>query len=147
MPVTRISIPACLPLQKARALADAVHDGLVETCNVPPKDRFQFISAYAPEMMLIDPTFPDVRRTAEASIVEILFLEGRTIEQKSRLFQRIADRAMQAGFAGDDIMVTLTENKPTDWSVGYGRSYGDQHEPLSMHCSGIIEGLQVQREV
>jgi hypothetical protein len=48
MPVTRISIPACLPLQKARALADAVHEGLVETRNVPPKDRFQFISAYAP---------------------------------------------------------------------------------------------------
>jgi phenylpyruvate tautomerase PptA (4-oxalocrotonate tautomerase family) len=52
MPLTRISIPTCLPQQKARALADAVHEGLVETCNVPPKDRFQFISAYPPEMML-----------------------------------------------------------------------------------------------
>jgi phenylpyruvate tautomerase PptA (4-oxalocrotonate tautomerase family) len=82
-----------------------------------------------------------VRRTPEASIVEILFLEGRTVEQKTRLFRRIADRAMQAGFAGDDIMVTLTENKPTDWSAGYGRSYGDQHEPLSTDCSGIIEKL------
>jgi Tautomerase enzyme len=79
--------------------------------------------------MLIDPTFPDVRRTPEASIVEILFLEGRTVEQKTRLFQRIVDRAMQAGFAGDDIMVTLTENEPTDWSAGNGRSYGDQPEP------------------
>ena len=139
MPVARISIPTCLPPHKARALADAVHEGLVETCNVPPKDRFQLISAYAPEMMLIDPTFPDVRRTPEASIVEILFLEGRTVEQKSRLFRWIADRAMQAGFAGDDVMVTLTENKPTDWSVGYGRCYGDQHTPPSMDHSAIIE--------
>jgi len=129
MPLSRISIPAALPLQKARALADAVHEGLVETCNVPPGDRFQLISAYAPEMMLIDPAFPDVRRTVEASIVEILFLEGRTIDQKRDLFRRIAERAMQAGFAGDDIMVTLTENAPTDWSVGYGRCYGDQHAP------------------
>lgn len=130
MPLTRISIPTCLSPHKARALADAVHEGLVETCHVPPKDRFQLISTYGPEMMLIDPTFPDVRRTVEASIVEILFLEGRTVEQKTRLFRRIADRAMQAGFAGDDIMVTLTENKPTDWSAGNGRSYGDQHGVL-----------------
>jgi phenylpyruvate tautomerase PptA (4-oxalocrotonate tautomerase family) len=128
VPLARISIPAALPPQKTRALADAVHEGLVETCNVPPGDRFQLISAYAPDMMLIDPTFPDVRRTGEASIVEILFLEGRTIEQKRHLFRRIAERAVEAGFAGDDIMVTLTENAPTDWSVGYGRSYGDQHE-------------------
>jgi len=132
MPLTRISIPACLPLRKARALADAVHEGLVETCEVPRKDCFQLISAYAPETMLIDPTFPDVRRTAEASIVEILFLEGRTVDQKRRLFRRIADRAMQAGFAGDDIMVTVTENRATDWSVGYGRSYGDQQERASI---------------
>lgn len=130
VPLTRISIPACLPPHKARALADAVHEGLVETCNVPSRDRFQLISTYPPDMMLIDPTFPDVRRTPEASIVEILFLEGRTIEQKTRLFRRIADRAMQAGFAGDDIMVTLTENKPTDWSAGNGRSYGDRPEAV-----------------
>ena len=141
MPLSRISIPAALAPHKARALADAVHEGLVETCNVPPGDRFQLISAFAPEMMLIDPTFPDVRRTAEASIVEILFLEGRTVEQKRRLFRRIAERAMQAGFAGDDIMVTLTENAPTDWSVGYGRSYGDQHEPQPMDRSEMMETL------
>jgi phenylpyruvate tautomerase PptA (4-oxalocrotonate tautomerase family) len=132
MPLSRISIPAALAPQKARALADAVHEGLVETCNVPPGDRFQLISVYEPEMMLIDPTFPDVRRTVEASIVEILFLEGRTIDQKRDLFRRIAARAMQAGFAGDDIMVTLTENAPTDWSVGYGRCYGDQHAPQAI---------------
>src|SRR5690348_3134252 len=129
MPLSRISIPITLSQQKARALADAVHEGLVETCNVPHRDRFQLISAYAPEMMLIDPTFPDVNRTPEASIVEILFLEGRTVEQKRHLFRRIAERAMQAGFAGDDVMVTLTANQPADWSVGYGRSYADQHEP------------------
>jgi phenylpyruvate tautomerase PptA (4-oxalocrotonate tautomerase family) len=141
MPLSRISIPSTLAPQKARALADAVHEGLVETCDVPPGDRFQLISAYTTDMMLIDPTFPDVSRTPEASIVEILFLEGRTLEQKRHLFRRIAERAMQAGFAGDDIMVTLTENAPTDWSVGYGRSYGDQHEP---QATGSRSSIQCQ---
>ena len=59
-----------------RALADAAHEGLVETCGVPPNDRFQLVSTYAPEMMFIDPTFPDVARTPDASIIEILFSRG-----------------------------------------------------------------------
>ena len=128
MPLARISVPATLPTPKARRLADAVHEGLVTTCNVPLKDRFQLISVFESEQMIVDPTFPDVNRTPEASIVEILFLEGRTVTQKSALFQNIAAGAIEAGFAGDDIMITLSENAPTDWSLGYGRCYGQNHE-------------------
>ena len=129
MPLARISVPSCLSAEKVRALADAVHEGLVEACGIPPNERFQVISAYAPEMMFVDPTFPNVARSPEASIVEILFLAGRTIEQKKHLFRRIADRAVSAGFHEDDIMVALTENTPTDWSLGRGLAYGDKHKP------------------
>lgn len=127
MPLARISVPVHLPVSKTRGLADAVHDGLVTTCNVPLADRFQLISRFGEEEMLIDPHFPDVIRTAEASIVDILFLEGRTNSQKAALFQHIATGAIAAGFQGDDIMIVLMENALTDWSLGYGRSYGDSH--------------------
>ena len=80
-------------------------------------------------MMLIDPTFPNVTRTAEASIVEILFLRGRTVDQKKHLFRSIVARAVEAGFAGDDIMIALAENAPVDWSLGHGLAFGDHHEP------------------
>ncbi len=70
--------------------------------------------------MILDPTFPDVRRSAEACVIEILFLEGRTTEQKSRLFQTIVARALDAGFCSDDIMIALMENAPTDWSLAGG---------------------------
>jgi hypothetical protein len=130
MPLARLSVPAHLAPASIRALADAAHDSLVETCGVPPNDRFQFVSTYAPEMMIIDPTFPDVARTPDASIIEILFLEGRTIDQKQNLFRRIADRAVRAGFSGDDVMIVLTENAPVDWSLGHGRAFGDHHAPI-----------------
>ncbi|XSC46396.1 tautomerase family protein [Bradyrhizobium sp. RDT10] len=130
MPLARISVPAHLAPAQVRALADAVHEGLVETCGVPPNDRFQLVSTFAPERMLIDPTFPDVVRTPDASIIEILFLEGRTIDQKQNLFRRIADRAIRAGFSGDDVMIALSENAPVDWSLGRGRAFGDQHAPM-----------------
>ena len=131
MPLARLSVPAHLAPAKIRALADAVHEGLVETCGVPPNDRFQLVSTYAREMMFIDPTFPDVARTPDASIIEILFLEGRTIDQKKNLFRRIADRAVSAGFSGDDVMIALTENAPVDWSLGRGLAFGDHHAPMA----------------
>ena len=131
MPLARISVPAHLAPAKIRALADAAHEGLVETCGVPPNERFQIVSAYGPEMMLIDPTFPALARTPDASIIEILFLEGRTVDQKRNLFRRIADRAVSAGFSSDDVMIALTENAPVDWSLGRGLAFGDQHAPMA----------------
>ena len=131
MPLARISVRAHLAPAKIRALADAAHDSSVETCGVPPNDRFQLVSTYAREMMVIDPTFPDVARTPDASIIEILFLEGRTVDQKRNLFRRIADRAVRAGFSGDDVVIVLTENAPADWSLGRGRAFGDHHVPMA----------------
>lgn len=124
MPLARISVPAHLPREQAIALADAVHEALVATCGVPPKDRFQLISRFAEGTMIVDPTFPDVVRTADASIVEITFLAGRDDEKKQRLYRSIMDKATAAGFKADDIMVALTENRPIDWSLGRGLAYG-----------------------
>ena len=130
MPLARISVPSLLSPAKVRALADAVHHGLVTTCGVPDKNRFQLVSSYPSGSMILDPTFPNFRRSAEACVIEILFLEGRTTEQKSRLFQTIAARALDAGFSSDDIMIALVENAPTDWSLGRGLSFGKDHRPV-----------------
>lgn len=74
--------------------------------------------------MILDPTFPDVVRTADASIVEITFLRGRTDDQKRRLYGYVVEKAVAAGFVPDDIMIALTENSPIDWSLGRGQAYG-----------------------
>ncbi len=126
MPLAHIHVPEVLPADKIRRLADAVHDGLVSTCNVPFNDRFQLIFQLDGERMIIDRHFPDVSRTPEASIVQILFLRGRTVEQKKALFQHIAAGAVEAGFSGDDIMVCLVENAALDWSLGRGQCFADR---------------------
>lgn len=125
MPLSRISIPAHLPQKKVVALADAVQDGLVEACAIPREDRFQLISRYAPDSMIIDPHFPDAQRTADASIVEILLIGGRSAAQKAQLYRRIVEGAISAGFAGDDIMIAVIENTRGDWSAAKGQSYAD----------------------
>jgi phenylpyruvate tautomerase PptA (4-oxalocrotonate tautomerase family) len=123
MPLARISVPAHMTAEKVRTLANAVHEALVSTCNVPANERFQLVSRYAGQDMIIDPTFPNMERTADASIVEILFLTGRTDERKRSLYRAIVADAVAGGFRPDDVMVALVENAPIDWSLGRGEAY------------------------
>jgi hypothetical protein len=125
VPLTHLSVPAHLSAAQVRSLADAVHDGLVTTCNVPEDDRFQLVSRFAPDAMMLNPTFGQVRRTADASVVEITFLSGRTEDQKRKLFKQVVERAVQAGFVADDILIALTENGKIDWSLGRGQAFAD----------------------
>jgi hypothetical protein len=125
MPLTKLSAPRHLAYAKVKALADAVQDGLVQTCNVPPKDLFQIIARYESEEMILDPTFGGVSRSQDACIAEVTFLSGRTDDQKRNLFRHIADKAVAAGFRPDDVMVALTENSRMDWSLGQGVAYAD----------------------
>jgi len=60
-----------------------------------------------------------------------------TVDQKRNLFRRITDRAVSAGFSGDDVMIALTENAPVDWSLGRGRAFGDQHAPKAASPASI----------
>ena len=123
MPLAHISVPAHLPPQQVRALADAVHEGLLKTCHVPHDDRFQLISCVAADRMLWNPTFPDVTRTADACVIEITFLRGRSDDQKRALYRYVVEQAVAADFAADDIMIALTENSPIDWSMGRGEAF------------------------
>jgi phenylpyruvate tautomerase PptA (4-oxalocrotonate tautomerase family) len=127
MPLTKISAPKHLASNRVKALAAAVQDGLVKICHVPPNDLFQLISRFDTDDMIIDPHFGGVNRSNDACIVEIVFLSGRTDEQKRALFRHIAEHAVQAGFRADDIMVALVENSRMDWSLGLGVAYADQH--------------------
>ena len=126
MPLTRLSVPAHLNARQVRSLANAVHDALVECCDVPQGDRFQLVSRFEREHLILDPNFGDVKRTADACVIEITFLSGRTDAQKRRLYRDLAARAAGIGFAQDDLVVGLVENGAIDWSLGNGRAYVDK---------------------
>lgn len=127
MPLTKISVPKHLTQKQVRALAAAVQDGLVKTCHVPPNDLFQLISRFEFDEMILDPHFGGVTRSKDACVIEVVFLLGRTDDQKRALFRHVADQAVQAGFCADDIMIALVENSRMDWSLGLGVAYADYH--------------------
>ncbi|TXT37042.1 MAG: tautomerase [Comamonadaceae bacterium] len=127
MPLTKISAPKHLQSSMVKALAEAVQEGLVKTCNVPPNDLFQLITRFDVDEIILDPHFGGVNRSNNACIAEIVFLTGRTDDQKRALFHHISDKAVQAGFRSDDIMVALVENSRMDWSLGHGVAYADHN--------------------
>lgn len=132
MPLVRISVPAHLAAEKVHALADAVHEALVATCDIPPNERFQLISRFATADMFVDATFPNVTRSAEASIIEITLLKGRCDEKKRSLFRMIIAGTTRGGFRPDDVMVALIENAAIDWSLGRGEAYESVSASLSL---------------
>jgi len=123
MPLIRLTVPDHLPDASVRALADATHHALVACCGVPWADRFILIARLPGRDMLFDPHYPNVTRSADACVVDITLLGGRTTEQKQRLYQHIAAGAAYAGLRADDVMVALTENTAMDWSLGLGMSF------------------------
>lgn len=104
-----------------------------EACDVPPDDRFQLISRFQPDAMLLNPTFPNVSRSSGACVVKITFLRRRSEEQKHALYARVVANAASSGFAPDDIMITSTENSPNDWSLGRGQAYS-AHSDAGARC-------------
>ena len=124
MPLTRLSVPKHLTAIQVKALADAVQTGLVSTCNVPVDDRFQLITRFDVDDMILNPTFGGMQRSPNACVVEVTFLEGRTPDQKRALYRCVADQAVAAGFAADDIMIALVENAAIDWTLGRGLAFG-----------------------
>jgi phenylpyruvate tautomerase PptA (4-oxalocrotonate tautomerase family) len=123
MPLCRISVPQHLPASQVKALAEAVHSGLMSTCDVSIDNHFQLITRHEADEMILNPTYGGVARTRDACIVEILLLKGRTDKQKRALYRQVNDLAVAAGFKADDIMITLVENELIDWTVGCGQTF------------------------
>ncbi|MDX2101236.1 MAG: tautomerase family protein [Alphaproteobacteria bacterium] len=120
MPLVRFDLAQTLPPERVAALTDALHTALVETCAVPEADRFHIVTRHAPDGLMLDATFPNIPRSAAASVVQVTFRAGRSVDQKRALYRRFADLAEAAGHRREDLLVVLTENTSPDWSFGNG---------------------------
>jgi 4-oxalocrotonate tautomerase len=119
MPLVRISVREGRTPAQRRALGDAVHRAMVETCKVPADDRFQIITEHTADLVY-DPKYLGVERSDGVVLVQIFFRKGRTVEQKRALYKRIAGLFGELGTRPQDALVTLSENDAADWSFGDG---------------------------
>jgi len=133
MPLVRISLLKGKPASYRRKLGDAVHQALVETIDVPAKDRFQLIAEHDPEDFVYDREYLGIQRSRELVIIQITLSAGRSLHLKRRLYRAIANRlAAAVQLRPEDIWINLVEVAKENWSFGNGvASYAPEETALA----------------
>ena len=123
MPLVRISLRKGTSAEYRKALADGVHQALVEAIAIPPDDRFQVITEYDPENLVYDPQYLGVKRSDRIVFVEVTMSQGRKPQQKRKLYKRMVEILSESpGLAKQDLLITLVEVAWENWSFGNGEA-------------------------
>lgn len=121
MPLVHISLLRGKPAPYVRAIADGVHQALVETFETPLKDRFQIIQQLAPEELIFDADYLEVQRTSDIVVIHIVAARTRSTATKQAFYQAVATNlARNPGLRPQDVQVILSPNEREDWSFGNG---------------------------
>jgi len=121
MPLVRISLMKGKPASYRRKLGDAVHQALVETIDVPAKDRFQLITEHDPEDFVYDREYLGIARSRDLVIIQATISAGRSLHLKRALYRAIAARLHAAvGLRGEDVWINIVETARENWSFGNG---------------------------
>jgi phenylpyruvate tautomerase PptA (4-oxalocrotonate tautomerase family) len=118
MPLVRISLLKGRPAELRRKIGDAIHRALIETIDVPPRDRFQVLTEHEPGDLVYDSEYLGIARTDQIVIVQITLTAGRTLAQKRALFRRIAEQLAALGLRREDAWINLVEVAKENWSFG-----------------------------
>ncbi|RYB01683.1 tautomerase family protein [Lichenibacterium ramalinae] len=121
MPLVRVDMPAGRSPEVRAALGDAIQQALHDALGVPLAERFQVIAEHPPGGLVVDPGYLGIARSAEAVIVQVTLNRGRDAASKRHFHATLAD-ALQAatGMRREDLVVSLVEAGPEDWSFGNG---------------------------
>jgi 4-oxalocrotonate tautomerase len=123
MPLVRIALREGKTEEYKKAIADGVHRAMVEGAGVPELDRFQIISEHPASGLIYDPTYLGIQRSDEIVMVQITLSTGRKLDQKRKLFQRMAELlAKNPGLRPQDLMINLVEVAWENWSFGNGEA-------------------------
>jgi len=123
MPLVRISLREGTTPEYRKALAEGVHQAMVEAMAVPAKDRFQVISEDKAGDLIYDQDYLDVKRSDKIAFVQITLSTGRKPTQKRALFKRMAELlAKSPGLRPEDLLVNLVEVSWENWSFGKGEA-------------------------
>ena len=123
MPLVRISLREGATPEYRKAIAEGVHQAMVEAMAVPAKDRFQVISEDKAGDLIYDEDYLDVKRSDKIAFVQITLSTGRKPTQKRALFKRMAELlAKSPGLRPEDLLVNLVEVSWENWSFGKGEA-------------------------
>lgn len=121
MPLVRIEMQQGRDRAFRREVGSVVYDALREHTGVPENDRFQVITEHVPDNFIFDADYLGIHRSDDLVMIEIIFVGGRSIDQKKALYKGIADGlSSRLGMRREDVFICLVEVAKENWSFGNG---------------------------
>jgi 4-oxalocrotonate tautomerase len=123
MPLVRIDLLAGTTPQYCKAIADGVHQAMIDALAIPLDDRFQIISEHTSDDLVYDPQYLGVKRSPKVVFIQITMSYGRKPQQKRKLYKRIVELlAATPGVRPEDVLINLVEVSWENWSFGKGEA-------------------------
>ncbi|TAV61364.1 tautomerase family protein [Rhizobium leguminosarum] len=120
MPLVKVHILKGRLPQEIDVLLDTVHEVVVKSFGVPPRDRYQILQEHEASHFRALDTGLDIARTEKFILLEITS-RPRSRDAKVAFYSNLT-RALQArcDVPPSDVMVSLDINSDEDWSFGMG---------------------------
>ncbi|MBF4609102.1 tautomerase family protein [Curtobacterium sp. VKM Ac-1393] len=122
MPLVRIDLTTGRTPQAVRAIADAIHQAIVDVYAIPVRDRFQVITEHPAQQIIAEDAGLGFERTEGVVMIQVFTQRGRDQAAKQELYRAIHDALAAIGVASEDVFIGYVENGPEDWSFGFGRA-------------------------
>jgi len=123
MPLVRIDVRQGSSPEYRKAIADGVHQAMVESLAVPPEDRFQVITEHPSGGLVFSHNYLGISHSDKIVFFQITLSTGRKPQQKRLLFKRIAELlAASLGLPPRDLVINLVEVAWENWSFGNGEA-------------------------
>lgn len=121
MPLAVISLRHGTTLEYRRAIADSIHQAMMEALHITRDDRFQLINEYPPEHFIHDRIYYGVERSERAVFIQIT-ISHRDLAQRRALYDLVpAHLAAAPGVRREDVFINLVEVARENWWA-YARS-------------------------
>jgi len=129
MPFVRISLPKKLSLETKNNISESIHQSLIAEFNIPKDDYFHVIEELEPHQIKYPESYLGISHSEDIVYVQITAGQGRTLEQKKKLYHQIATRISTSTeiLINNVIIVLLENNGLENWSFGNGEIQEQKH--------------------
>jgi len=125
MPFVNVYYPECqLNDKELKEVSNCIHQSLIQHFYIPKDDYFQLFLPYPSQHFFYDSQYlleNGEKRTNQMLYISITCGQGRTIQQKKKLYQSIAEElSTHLNISTNNIFITLNETPLENWSFGQG---------------------------
>lgn len=129
MPFVRISLPKKLSQETKNSISISVHNSLIKEFNIPKNDYFHIIEELEAEQIKFPESYLEIEHTPDIVYIQIIAGQGRTLEQKKKLYKEIAIQiSTSTSITKNNVIIVLIENDGMqNWSFGNGEIQEPKH--------------------